>query len=311
MAKTVVTSDVFSELATRNSDVIKIYADMFTLGEVENLELKIIREVASCYALDVPKTTWNGFIGKRSAKKMFSNVISEVNSFLDVDDVPLPKINYASANFKPRDIAFLAGGVALSVANYFLTEPESLLQYALLVPSLVGVGAGTIGLMSSLLFGNAHRSTIAKDSVSTLLIAKDNAYATTLAFAHEYTHAITKHCSPKRNYVKSPLIEGTAREIERVIAKSYAEKENDSGYLHLVKRQDVAEMLSVYDWVCKLHSRTPFDFASEQKYFSSDGERAHMKKYGFPTAHAIGNSIYLLQDSNESLVFNKETGVFN
>lgn len=122
-------------------------------------------------------------------------------------------------------------------------------------------------------------------------------------FAHEYTHHLQHlthdegNPSSFRGY--SAFIEGHARGVQRAASHHFREKHDNESYLWSITDTDVGELKSVYQWVCKKTKREPNKKLMTVAKSCRDTDETIKRYMPFsfqPTAHAIGNSLFLMAE---------------
>lgn len=120
-------------------------------------------------------------------------------------------------------------------------------------------------------------------------------------FAHEYTHFI-QHEKDFHNNI-SMLLEGHARGIQRIISDRYAIKEDNPKYLVGIINMDLAEYKSVYNYVCHKTGKEPRSELSEKVSLSDYLEEKAYHSLGFPSPHALGNTLFSLMELSQGEAF--------
>jgi hypothetical protein len=108
--------------------------------------------------------------------------------------------------------------------------------------------------------------------------------------AHEYTHHI-QYESMHRVFNNPANREGHARTVERHIAQKYARRERNPAFLYQVTREDVAELKSVYLWLCDNPNPALMRFRSALDVIENNAR----KERKMPSDHALGNTFYILK----------------
>ncbi|MFH1850534.1 MAG: hypothetical protein ABH879_10245 [archaeon] len=103
---------------------------------------------------------------------------------------------------------------------------------------------------------------------------------------HEYTH----HLLGKPDGWFRSMREGFTRGVERCIANTYADSEDNPAYLHDISEYDAAEQKSVYTWMCKKLGRPASQGLSSKGIELS--EKIHLSLSGRPTKQALGNVLF-------------------
>jgi len=115
--------------------------------------------------------------------------------------------------------------------------------------------------------------------------------------AHEYTH----HIQFKKDFVAkedSMFMEGHARGVQRYIAKTYREKEDNDAFLYDILNWDVGEIKSAYIWACK-KIKNPIRKSLLRIGTSRDiDEKICRITERNPTEHALGNAFFSIYEND-------------
>lgn len=274
------------KLKLKNSNLIQLLLDKDNISPLESIldnesqYLKKIQNLKDSQALDFgPK------LNKVDLKVEFSGVKEEVDRFLGVSDVAQPSCDYYSI-FKP-DISTVPllgmyGFGALCTIEGLLKFPYDpanaffgiiLLQNAFFLHIIERGGSRYNLLTRSIIMSPLHK--YRADVIPVV--------------GHEYAHHVQRRklslpLLPKRSYFD----EGHARGVQRFIANSYRNKENNEAFMYDYLDLSVAELRVTYQWMCK-----KLEIAPSKSLLKIETATRYRKQ----TGHSIGNTLFLLYET--------------
>lgn len=223
-------------------------------------------------------------VSRKQLPELFTEVKTEVDSFLGTDDISKCRIGYKQL----LDKNFL---LELSLPIGFITALSNLcgLAYTAVAPAEQQLPtmllANTVNILPAYTAYHLTRYTGPHYNIITRSISLDKEPRTelTLTIAHEYTH----HIQQKRRLPILPsywaLTEGIARGTERHIARLYREREDNEAYLHHTTQKTVNELTRTYAKICNMLGVTPSKYLADEKLEA-------------PREHAIGNTYFYLEE---------------
>ncbi|MBI2102369.1 hypothetical protein HYT55_00895 [Candidatus Woesearchaeota archaeon] len=132
------------------------------------------------------------------------------------------------------------------------------------------------------------------------IIVRKDEYQTMLpVLAHEYAHAVQRRFPPLRslwNFCQN-FIEGHARGVQRHVAKSYWEREDNPGFMDFTVREDTRELHLAYRLLCDRFSQQPHKTLVKGLPKETLGQRLYRRTKGKVDPHILGNAIMLLHEA--------------
>lgn len=229
------------------------------------------------------------------SEKDLESILEEIKPFVDnvfeKYDLKSPDIRYT----KKRDLgrlSYLYDGLILysfvNVGLNIFSNISEVMFYSLIA-----------GILTVLLDNTVKDSGFYSYQDSLIMSTKKNYQNTLTTIAHEYAHHLCYETLPYK-YIFSKIVgEGIGRQTERLIAGIFSEKDNNQSYYYDVLDKDYGESKSTYLWLAK-----KFGFSKQKSLLKTNScvdsvevsSRISNKR---PTWHALGNSIYMINNINE------------
>ena len=235
----------------------------------------------------------------KELEQFFPKLKKEVDDFLDVQNIFFPNIKYLSnienMALSPKISTYAGLYYVLSISNFgFLLNNLSILTNkfpllnTLLMLNMIICGISGISLHSRVdssgYFPTRESIRIKKEKRANLIPV----------LAHEYTH----HIQCKKNFgfkEENVFIEGHARGVQRYIAETYRERENNDAFLYENLGIDVMEIKNCYIWASKKLKEPLKKSLLKINTLPYPYGWVCMRE-GKPTEHAIGNALFSIYE---------------
>ncbi len=251
-------------------------------------------------------------LSKNELKETWPEVVSRVNSFLQVEDIKPPKVRYytsreiLSKNNSNKVIPALysmgavyiatigVNNIMLGISNGAFSE----LAFGSLQMALVLLYKSISANMSANV-NNEHPRLISstynlkgekiklKKEVETDLIP---------TIGHEYAHHLEHKILHTDYNTYSYFSEGFARGVERHISDLYAQERNDPRFVSDIVRATTGELSAVYFWMCSEQGDSLRSIPVFEKNNTILMAEHNMDKNLLPYKHAFGNTIFYLAE---------------
>jgi hypothetical protein len=247
---------------------------------------------------------------------LLAQVAPIVDDFLGVKGIPSPEIEYFDIYGSSMEAVALR---ALYIKSLFIGAVGSGLSCLLdsNYPLLINL-VGLIPVYKSI---SAHLRTRTSSWLSGDKPFLENTKRELIipAIGHEYAHYAVNCVSPKveggliagTSYLGNPLLftakykrlqEAIAIAVERYISNSFADSTRNQAYLYGVQERLAGELKSAYIHVCEELREDGVELKPELIRFRTGRdkvEKRYRKIKGFPTPHAIGGVLFLLEEQKQ------------
>jgi len=234
--------------------------------------------------------------------QLLSDVASDVNKFLQVENLDPPKVGYLNI-LDPHEYAkamrntfrgFLVSG-AIAAGVYYFSDWTFISGMLATVPlAFVGVAVFERRKIDR----TSHYSKSNGPSTVDYIIPQKLPEASMIpVLGHEYGHHAlwnSTEFTPSSEF--SFVSEAICRGIQRHIARCYQERMNNDAYTYRIQELTVGELKSTYIWLCEKLGVKPkknlLAVASQRDKFESKNRRKNHE----PTRHAIGHTLFYLEE---------------
>ena len=269
------------QIKNKNLEKILLSEDNIPIVEhllyLQSQELQRLKKLKEDDKLDFGKK-----YSRKQLKELFPIVKNKVDSFLNVNNISNPRVDYFSIT-SPES---LLGGPGFSVFGG-----------AVLIGGGIGfketyfLQAGAISIFNCILQiylrNNDHYHPLFKNIN---LSYKERAKIIP-TLGHEYTHHIQRITINKyRRGVYEIFREGHARGIERYISNLFRESEDNEAFLYDITNINVRELKNVYKWLCK-----KFELSPNEALLNVKG----IYDTKFLDNHAKGNVLFYIQETKK------------
>lgn len=241
------------------------------------------------------KLNFGDKVSSEELKELFPKICSEVNSFLNVQDIKIPRFGYYNLFSQKMSPSSPLGFYSVSAIN-FASFASSLFAGD---PSPENILFGGLTLAIAIyVHGVSKNSNYSSDRVNLERVPRTELIPVA---AHEYTHHIQKEKGLSTIISKKPTIfkEGHARGIERQISENYAQREDNEAFTYDLLNENVGEFKSAYIWMCEKLSYKPIKSLLKTKTNRDDDESTNHLIFSEPTSHAIGNALFSIYEASQ------------
>lgn len=228
-------------------------------------------------------------IPEEELKKQFNQVVTDVNNFLGVENNQ-PDVKYKEcADLKLESAVTFFGNAYLSASVPLAAYAAATSHYAYALGFLAagGVASCFAGMANSI-----AKETQIKPGENQILLNSSEKTSLIPEAAHGYTAFLQKNLGMPG---ESICWEGSARGVQKTIAKQYAEEENNPDYMRNVFETSVPELLSAYMGLCQEMNKNPKQSLLKDARTSiipklDNNYRNRHKKGPKISDHALGNA---------------------
>ena len=267
------------------------------------LEEILNRETKEFNALQRLKKSKQMHMGEKIPEEELSDslqeVASHVNLILHTSNDSLPDVKYTNMLGKTSDFkedatimagyAYLLAGLGLAAYTAMNSDP-----YLATLTAEAGIIGGLCGSFVHYNTKNTEFDTLS----NRIFLDKAPRTKTIPDLAHAYT-AYLQH-QQGNNPQNSIFNEGQARGVQKEIAKTYKEAENNEAFMYDVLKP--SELKGAYLWACRQLGKEPNSSVLRDADTGNVLDRVDIayraSKAKEPTPHALGNAIFSVWEAN-------------
>ena len=236
-------------------------------------------------------------VSSAELKNLFPQICTEVDDFLSIQNSKAPNCRYFTL-FYPDLISIMILSVyALSASQIVMALASQHQGKNLFTKNLFEAGIGTLQLSMGALMHSISKSAAYRKSSKTITLEKTVRTSLIPVIGHEYAHSI-QHTRKLMGIKYSIFMEGHARGVEKQLAKTYCEREDNETFLYDISDSNLGEYKSAYIWMCKKLGMHPRKSLLKIKS-SRDGDESFGRLLLEPTPHAIGNTLFSIYESSK------------